>query len=426
MVKKRRDVPLTADYLPSAYYGAFHYSRNRPPFTHFIVREMLVDPRVSFGLKLIKGPIASQYRVNVVAEDERVRTFIEKNIARFWRNSAVRVLKALEWGYSGSEVLYRIGPDGLLHFDTVKDLDSPDVRPVVLEGEIVGMTVRNVPFYSGDSVVGCERLFIPKPKMLWHVHDRHRNSWFGASILYPAVVPWWELWSEGGFRDSRRLWYYKNSFEGGVMYHPPGITRLENGQIVTNKDLARELIEKKRTGGVLTLPNDLIGEGRRAWEYEPPSANTAPTGLDGYGADLRHEIFEALGIPPEVIESVSGEGAETGRKIPLIAFYSTLQEIGNWLLTDFDEFVLSFLVEYNFGDVAYELEPESLVEEVTGHSQEKLLREMAQTEALPEQEEIAGQAGQGAEGAGRAARRNPPGRIAQEGAPGVTGRRTPE
>jgi hypothetical protein len=172
------------------------------------------------------------------------------------------------------------------------------------------------------------------------------------------------MWSEGGFRDSRRLWYYKNSFEGGVIYHPPGITRLENGQVVSNKDLARELIEKKRNGGVLTLPNIMLGEQRRAWEYEGPSGNTPPSGLENYGADLRYEIFEALGVPPEVIESPSSEGfgSSSGRKIPLLVFYSTLQELGNWLLHDFDNFILRPLVEINFGPVSYDLIPRDMVD----------------------------------------------------------------
>lgn len=385
--RKPRDVALTADYTPTGYYSPFYYSRNRPAFTVITIREMLVDPRINFGLRLIKGPITSQYKVSVKADTEEARAFIDAEVKRFWRNSAYRMLRALEWGYAGSEVLYRYDGEGRLRFDTTRDLDSTDLRPVVYEGRIVGMVVRNVPNYQGGLQTTYNQLVIPRPKFLWHVYERHKNPWFGASILYPASVPWWELWSEGGFRDARRLWYYKNSFEGGIMYHPPGITRLETGQVVSNRDLARELIEKKRTGGVLTLPNELISENIRAWEYQPPHGNTAPTGLESYGADLRSEIFEALGIPPEVIEDTRGEGPVSGRKVPLIAFYSTLQEIGNWLLTDFDEYVLSFLVEYNFGPTMnYELNPipmtDIISKNITGETTEvaKIAEEIAKAE----------------------------------------------
>ena len=59
-------------YVPNTglnYYGYYH---RRPIFTQWTIREMLVDPRVGFGLMLIKGPILSKAKFTVECEDEEV------------------------------------------------------------------------------------------------------------------------------------------------------------------------------------------------------------------------------------------------------------------------------------------------------------------------------------------------------------------
>ena len=52
---------MTEDYLPNAYISNFaSVNRNRPAFTRQVVREMLSDPRIIYGLWLLKGPILSK------------------------------------------------------------------------------------------------------------------------------------------------------------------------------------------------------------------------------------------------------------------------------------------------------------------------------------------------------------------------------
>ena len=117
--------PLTADYMPHGYWGMFMFARNRPVFSGSVIREMMSDPRVIFGLWLIKGPILSNARFKIETEDEELKKFLITNVTRFWRNSAARALKSVEWGFSASEVMYRV-VDGQIHFDILKDLHSLD------------------------------------------------------------------------------------------------------------------------------------------------------------------------------------------------------------------------------------------------------------------------------------------------------------
>lgn len=356
-------VPLTADYVPQGYGGGWLHSRNRPIFSHSVIREMLTDPRVIFGLWLIKGPILTNARFKVNCDDEEMKKFVISNLTRFWKNSAARALKAIEWGYSGSEVIYRMR-EGRVHFDILKDLDSMDIRVVTHEGGVVGISVNNVPDPKGQTSTR-HKLYLGGPKKLYHIHWRERHPFYGLSRLYGAHVPWWEQWSDGGYRDIRRLWFHKNAFEGGTMYHPPGTAKLQSGQIVSNKDLAREMIEKKRTGGVLTLPNVTTGDGQLSWQYIEPTAHAIPGGLMEYGESLKRELFEGMGIPPEVFESPnSGFGSATGRQVPEEAFFSVLQECLQWLASDFDQQVLRPVTGLNWStqDPQYEIVPFGLTE----------------------------------------------------------------
>jgi hypothetical protein len=391
---------ITEDYIPGGgvTFPLFLYARNRPIFNFMMVREMLQDPRVIYGLRLIKGPILSSTQFDIqVGGGSDLEGFLFQQITQFWRFSAVKALKAIEWGYSGHEALYR--EDGpYIHFDMLKDLDPPDCKAVSRRGEIIGMKIKNIKgrndwnshqhkLPSTGGGLGTNDPYLGIPKAFWHIHDRERHPIYGLSRLYGPHIPWWETWSDGGYRDVRRLWFHKNAFEGGTMYHPPGVTRLSNGSVVSNKDLARELIEKKRTGGVLTLPNTTIGPNgdARAWEYIPPEGNQVPTGLLDYGELLRAETLEGLGVPPEVVESQSSEGfgSSSGREIPQMAFFSMLQEIVNWLVYDFNVQILRHLVFINFGPgQSYDIFPLPLIETVNmgGGDQQPM------EEPLPEEE----------------------------------------
>lgn len=367
---------FSQDYAPAGFAGMYTMLRNRPPFNRLIVRDMIGDPRILYGLWLIKGPIISNTRFivddgsaqategkftfGVKCDRPDVADYIVNNLKRFWLTSAIRALKNLEWGFSGSECLYRVR-QGFIHFDELKDLDANDVAPVRYRGELVGMHLHNV--RNTKATYNAKPIYLGGPKKLWHVHWRDRNPWWGVSRLYGAFTPWWEAWCDGGFRDVRRLWYHKNAFEGGTMYTPTGMAKLDDGTMIPNKVLGQDLVEKKRSGGALILPNTPSGDGgSRAWEYLPPVSNPTPEGLREYGEDLRTEILEALGIPPEVIESSGnqGFGSSTGRQVPQDAWFAILLELVQWLIYDFRKQVLDFLIAINFIDgenIEYDIEP---------------------------------------------------------------------
>lgn len=351
--------PMTGDYTPAAYLGNYFAIRKQPPFSLTTVSEMLTDPRIIFGLWLIKGPIIAKSKFFIDCDNPDVKEFISGIVTKFWRSDAERALKSLEWGFSCSEVLYTV-EDGRITFSGLKDLSSLDCRCLTINGTYDGARVR-----SSGLGGNRKRVDIPKMKSLWTVHDRNHHRWYGKSRLYGAYLPWLELWSEGGFRDSRRLFFHKYAYNGGVMYHPPGVSQIETtggeiAAVIPNKDIARDIMEKFKNGAVVTLPNTLSESGQAAWKIEPPQSNMVPQGLLEHGDGLKDELWEGMGIPPEVARA-EGTGAYAGRRIPEEAFYAILQRDVNWTIYDFKMQIIRPLVLLNFGDVKFDIIPFGLL-----------------------------------------------------------------
>ena len=336
------------EYVPSTirrFNGIGNYKQ--PVFTAQVIEQMERDPRVKFGLSLIKGPMISKAKFKVESETDEVRMLVIKMINEFWKNGAIQALKAIEWGHSGSEVLYKQDEKtGQIVYCGLKDFRSQSVKIVTKNGSRVGLIIKD--FLTLSMKTG-KAVYIGGPKAFHHVHNREIHPFYGRSRLYGAHIPWNEIWSQGGYRDIRRMWFYKNAFSGGIMYHPNKVYQTPDGQQVHSQDWAQEMIEKSKAGAVWTLPNDTDKHGNRNWELKEPKGNTIPAGLFTYGDSLRIEILEAMGIPYEVIESSGNEGfgSSSGRAIPETAFYSILQEELNWLIYDFVEQVIRPMIQIN-------------------------------------------------------------------------------
>lgn len=347
---------LSGNYIPTHSLPLF-IMQNRPTFNLSVVPEMLHDPRVKFGLRLLKGPILanSQFLVNTdrAPEDKKkvVKDFLIRNVTRFWRNSASRAMEAIDYGYSGHEVLYKV-EDRMLTFDILKNFNAADIRPVSVGGNIKGIEL------TGKGTTKPQ--FIGGQKAFWHVHERELDPWFGRSRLFSAFIPWLEKWTDGGFRAARRLWWHKYAFDGGTLYHPTGDVSIQGGGTEANKNIARRIMEAAKAGGTRVFPST-FKDGQRTWEYVGATSPGAPAGLEAYGDSLNDEILEALGIPPEVVRA-DGTGAFAGRRIPQQAFFSVLTDLVSMLMSDIDQQIFRHLVEFNFGpNIPYDIIPFGLL-----------------------------------------------------------------
>jgi hypothetical protein len=355
------------------------YGHNIPMFNKMIIPTMLKDGRIRFGLQMLKGPIqyntvfipeeksnnpalidllkanGAQFIYKVSSENKELQDFIVKTLKRFWTVGLDEALSAIEWGFSCSQVVYKQTESNRIEYDYLKWNHPDSVKPLFLDHRMVGANIKGIPGYEN----GAELLF---PKVLWHIHNRKVNPVFGESRLSWASIPWHELYVCYGARDIRRTWFIKNAFDGGQMRYPIGKTKVGESEI-DNLDLAIKMMSNMRTGGYRVFPDDInTSSGQQKWEYTPPSANITPNGLMEYPEKLRYEILEAMGIPPEVTESQSdnGMGSATGRKVPMMLYYSTLAHLCDSAIYDFKTQNLDYLAFVNFRTKEYSVERVSL------------------------------------------------------------------
>jgi hypothetical protein len=359
----------TSSYVPQNYN--YNASDRLPRFSSWYLEEMLRDSRISFGLKMIKGPLQAKSRF-FVKDDKSgdgddvspMKQFIIETLTRFWRNSSSLALTAIDWGWNGSEVLFNYR-NNQLQFDRLKALKQRDVRIVTKNGRKAGMFVRNNK--------SSRRTFLNATKTFWNVHNHEEHPWYGQTQCRDAFGPWIEMISDGGARDIRRLYYYKHSFTGPTGYFPPDGDQIDaEGNRVPNLNFMINMLENKRAGGYVALPDVRDPEtGERVWSMDEGGAGGTADVL-AYPADLRREMFEGLGIPTEVLEASETGSGYAGRMVPQDAFYSSLQKIANELISNFDEQIMRPLLYYSLGmsDPDYEIIPFGLIQGTT--MQEKL------------------------------------------------------
>jgi hypothetical protein len=234
--------------------------------------------------------------------------------------------------------MYKKGKDDMVEFDNLRLTPGLDSACVVRNKAIIGF-VRN----------HDKRNYIPLGKGFWHLHNREQHHYYGESILKGSYIPWHELWTLGGGKDIRRTWFFKNAYDGGELYYPEGSYTDTNGQIVSHEEHAVRMMELKRSGSAIMFPGTKGLDGKREWEYVAPKANSTPQGLQEYIDQLRDEVLEGMGIPPEVVQSAGsqGMGSATGRMIPLMAFIATLTPIGTNLINDFLTQIMPILLQLN-------------------------------------------------------------------------------
>lgn len=355
------------------------YGHNIPMFNRTTIPVMMRDGRIRFGLQMLKGPIqyntvfmsaekskspalidllkanGANFMYKVTATDPRIEEFVLQTLKRFWTLGLDEALTAIEWGFSCNQVVYKKDEDGMVQYDYLKNYNTESVNPLFLDSQLVGSRIKGVPNYPN----GVDLLF---PKVLWHIHNRKHNSVFGQSRLEWCSIPWHESYVCYGARDIRRTWFIKNAFDGGEMRYPIGKTKVGE-QEIDNLTLAVQMMSNMRTGGYRVFPDDInAASGQQKWGYTPPAANITPNGLMEYPRELRYEILEALGIPPEVAESQGDNtmGSATGRKVPMMLYYSTLAHLSDQVIYDFTMQVLNYLVLVNFKTKRYKVERVSL------------------------------------------------------------------
>lgn len=339
------DEIVTQDYTPGWYYGNYFWEQRKPPFIKRFIPAILRDSRIRFAMKLLKGPLQADARFNVEGDSLDLVEYVDRQIKTFWKTSAAVALRAVEWGHSGSEAVYR-EKNGVVHFHKLLHLSPWDIRLWTVGGEKAAIRLRD----AKDSKDGY--LWLHGPKGFWHIHDRQEERWYGVSRLLGAYPAWYDKHKNGGARDALNLFFYKYALNGEVIYYPPQVRKLPDGSIMDPKEKAEQIANQRRSGATILLPNETDDKGNQMWRVEYSTNTSTGTELMDYDKSLDGKMFEGMGIPGELIEAGETGSGYAGRRVPAQVFFSILQELGDMLLFDLDEQIIRPLVDYNFGEEA--------------------------------------------------------------------------
>lgn len=352
----------TSGYQSSGVGGWGTQYRQLPYLSFHMIDQMLWDSTCIIGLAMREAPISDaelaykdgqDYVYGVKADNDEVGAFVIRQIERFWANDLHKVMQDQVYGWMAAEVVYRL-VKGEIEYDTMLARNARDVRALESNGDYWGVRFANV---RNSSVVDLQA-----GESFWHGFRAKNGGYYGQTILKGAYPSWCDKNLDGGALDVRRLYMHKDAYGGGVLYYPNAFMEITGKGSVPCRDVAREILEQVKAGGVMTMPSSYTIDGKREWELAWRDTGPVPTHIFEFPKDLDREQLRGMEIPDEILIS-GGAGSWEGKKVPLTAFYTQENIWGNSILSAFDKQVLRPLVLLRFGkavDFDAQLKPFSI------------------------------------------------------------------
>jgi hypothetical protein len=362
----------TATYKPQPVGQYWRYPRDLPPLNTISARQMLTDSTVQLGLAARRAPILScqfAYRDGekwvdgVRATSPEVGDFVHRQLQRIWKRGLAQLIDVAQvWGRAAAEVTHRANRKGQIEVDELLNREPVDVLAILTDGKVSGVRF--------NRVVGAEngRVDLEFPYCMWHGHDKQPgNPAYGRSVLVAPYSPWWDKHMKFGALDVRRLFMTKDGYRGMRLFYPSGTTSevQPDGSVKErpNYEIAMELVEHLKTGGVFAIPGDCDQNGNPLWRLEESTVPGNPAHILQYPKELDAEILNAMGIADDVLKS-EATGSWAGKAVPQQATYCILEQWLCDLICDVDR-VIEKLVEWNFGKGhQYEITTKPLAEQM--------------------------------------------------------------
>ncbi len=346
-----------------------------PLFTIRRVEAMKYDPDIRLGMAIKTCPLLTvKFKMSGRPD---ICEFMAGEIQKTWHEAVPLMLEALWYSRCGGEIINKLGDDNRVHFGHFRDVYPSDISILTRGGNFAAIQVAAQSVLSDDNTYyganedpdrsrekGGKITLFP-PKSFLYVHQRRFGSWNGRSELLGAFSPWLEKWDWNGALAIRRMWFYKNAYSGIWIEHPAGeyVADSVMGQPpekIPYRDLARQMVETIRTGGVFGVPYvpkpDKPGESQ--WAVHQAEMNGDAVGLHEYLHELRGDILHGLEIPDDVLTSVSSSGGLAGRSVPAISFFTSQQIHLRNLVRDCKEQIWDCLAMLNFNSTDYEVQAE--------------------------------------------------------------------
>ena len=345
----------TASYVPPAGHRGSMDELGLPIFTMRQINLMLRDSQIKLGIAIKNAPLMHM-KWDGVTGDPKVAAFAAQQMKVAWDEIVPKMASGTLYRTSFLEPLYRKNKStGLVELNGAKGFYPGDCEFLEINRQLVGIRVK-IRGSSTNTANGQQDLY--GMKALIYIHKQIFGSRDGVSELEGAYPAWLEKSGPDGALAVRRLWFYKNSFDSGILFHPPGMYQYNkgDGQLVEipYRDLARQAIERAASGAVWAFPNTYDSNGHRLWEYIRPQMNGDGEPAINYVEQLNTEMLRGMGIPDDIISQTSGTGSYAGRSIPFQAFLTSQNDTIRAMFHAIMKQVVLPLCFWNFGSMDVE------------------------------------------------------------------------
>lgn len=357
----------TAGYRPPRLLAHELLVEELPIFNLFTARLMLRDPVVRIGLTLRNAALhPGEFSVED-CPSEAVAKYVYRALTTLWRESGTKLRRTKQFGFQGLQINYRHDQaDKFIYPESVSDFSPADTRVLLARSKPIGFTVRGSQRgginYDISRAIEGKKLFAPSAA--WLTYEDKWNSHYGEAILVHSYPSWYEKWMNNGSKKVTQLRMIKDAYHGDVLYYPPtGVIQLPDGTKVSVRDLAREAMENKLSGGTLALPMLVDANGNPNIKYEHAQDTGNPEGIFRWGEENDRHILLGLSVSEEIIRASETGSGYSGRSVPLSMMLASCDEEFMQILQCLDEYVVRPCVWLNFGkDVDYSIVPKPLLE----------------------------------------------------------------
>lgn len=356
--------PLTLGYRPqlpgwtaSQYLNGFADMQMQAD-----VEAMLRHPHVQEVYGQYKAGI-THAEFKVKATSPEIAKFVDAMIRRFWERSLDVAQGAYDYGWGGFEVNYT-SENGYLTFQHMDGLSPFDCWALTRNHHYAGVSVNNVPGAEGKALLWGPSKW--PAKGFWFAHNKRWNKWYGRSQLLCAWRPWRRVGGRDGLEECLDGAWYRFGYRGPVIRYPLKAypKRGTSGESCDSTDYdvaresARQFAEQAKAGVSLALPNTRDAKGEYEWVLE--NMDPAPISLGGLLDVVKQvlgEIAYGIGVPPELLEASEVGSGWSGRKVPMLVFYTRMLRNARALVWAWTQQIGLPLVRWNFGKGAkFEIE----------------------------------------------------------------------
>jgi hypothetical protein len=217
--------------------------------TYDTIREIVKDPTVSIARNFSVAPILiSDWSVQTKEEElpkiEEAKKFIEKQVLP-WRLRFLEkaLYNAIDYGWAPFEIVYE-EVDGKIGIKKIKPL-LHDITAILVDastGEFVGFQ------QNDDSVVDEEKSLLVSINV-------EGTMWYGRGFI-EGVYEAYTAWNDAN--DGAKRYDKKIAGSHFVVFYPPGDCLNEDGETLTNAEMAGTVLDSLESSGSISIPTTIL------------------------------------------------------------------------------------------------------------------------------------------------------------------------